>query len=392
MASPTISSIPSVPSVPSIKEQLRENARELGFDRVGFCRADEPLEDPAVLQSWLEEGRHGRMKYLERNARRRTDARSLLPDARTIVVVALRYQANRDDKSKGVAAYARLADYHREIATRLESLLVFAQSLNSDTTGTVCVDTKPLLERRAARNAGVGWVGKNTMIMDVDHGPWLMLGELILSLDLEADEPEQNRCGTCTRCMDACPTRAFIEPYVLDATRCLSYWSIEHRGPWPAWIREENGTRLFGCDDCLLACPFGSARSAASSHALPRAPELDGLDPPETLRRLEDGFNRNFKHLAISRAGKAGLLRNSLTAIGNDRRRMHASLVAEYLDHVDVGVRIHAAWALGRTGRAADAPRLRSAIDTESDVLVRRELAAAWLELLAREGDAAQAG
>ena len=366
-----------------MKERLRSKATELGFARVGFCRADGPLCDPSPLLDWLAEGRHGRMGYLERSGARRADPRYLLPDARSMMVVGVPYSPSADP---AVAAYARLADYHREISERLTAILSLARELDPSVDGVVCVDTKPLLERAAARAAGVGWVGKSTLVLDESHGPWLMLGELILTADLPPDEPAKDRCGTCTRCLDACPTDAFVAPYVLDARRCISYWTIEHRGAIPVAFREAIGERIFGCDDCLTACPFGPPpRDQRGDEVLPVADELRDIGPDEVIRRLDEGFNRHFKHLAISRSGKAGLLRNCLTVLGNRGRRGDAATVHRYLDHDDAGVRAHAAWALGRIGDRDDIDRLRAALSRERDDVPRQDLEQAIAELSARE-------
>ncbi len=334
-----------------MKVLVRARALALGFTHVGFCRADEPLEATTSLDTWLAAGRHGRMDYLAREPEHRVDPRHLLPSARSIVVVAAAYGPSPDGR---VAAYARRVDYHRAIGERLEELLRFIADRVPGAEGKVCVDTKPLLERRAAVKAGIGWVGKNTMVLNRDLGPWMMLGELITSVPFEPDVEEKNRCGTCTQCLDACPTSAFVAPWVLDARRCLSYWSIEHRGPWPLWIRERSGGRIFGCDDCLVSCPFGAPRDENGDAVLPIAPELKNLDPVEVIERAEAGFNRHFKRFAIARAGKAGLLRNALTALAHDARPGAAAVAERYLQHPNEGVRTHAAWSLERL--AGDLP------------------------------------
>ncbi|MBI4880742.1 MAG: tRNA epoxyqueuosine(34) reductase QueG, partial [Planctomycetes bacterium] len=240
-----------------MEDAIRARALELGFSQVGFCRAAGPLEPPGRLEDWLGAGLHAGMSYLQRAPDERRDARSLLPEAKAIVAVAAAYAPAA--ASSPIASYALQQDYHRALAERLEELLAFIHSLHPGARGLVCVDSKPLLERRAAALAGLGWIGKNTMVMNAADGPWLLLGELIVSVDLAPDAPQESRCGACRACLDACPTGALAAPFVLDARRCLSYWTIEHRGPAPEWVREAQGTRLFGCDECLAACPFGRA-------------------------------------------------------------------------------------------------------------------------------------
>lgn len=353
-----------------MKERLRAEARALGFTRAGFCAADAIRSEVPHWLDWLTGGHHAGMAYLERSAARRADPTLLLRSARTLLVVTAAYPPA---SGGAVASYAMLRDYHREMTQRLERLLCFARTLGEGIEGLVCVDTKPILERAAARHAGVGWIGKNTMLLDEESGPWTMLGVLLLSIELPADAPAKHRCGTCTRCLDACPTQAFVAPYVLDARRCISYWTIEHRGPIPHEFRAAIGGRLFGCDDCLTACPFGPPRTLTGEPVLPLADELADLTPHEVIARLEAGFTRHFKRYAIARSGKAGLLRNCLTALGNRTRAGDAETVRRFLRHDDLGVRSHAAWALGRIGEDADIDLLRAAAASEHDADARRE-------------------
>ena len=327
-----------------MKSQIRSWAVELGFDQVGFCRADHWPEDERALLGWIAAGKHAGMGYLARDPKARADPRSLLPEARSLVVALAAYPDA--GPAATIASYALQRDYHLELSERLRRLLLQIQDVEPLTTGTVCVDTRPLLERRAAAEAGLGWVGKSTMLLNTEHGPWFLLGSLILSLELTPDEPLTERCGTCTACLEACPTQALSESDGLDSRRCLSYWSIEHRGPVPEAIREANGQRLFGCDECLRACPFGNGPARPSDSLLRDAPELAELTPERMLELLDRGFNRNFKRFALSRAGRAGLMRNALTALGNSRSRVHIPLVKRYLAHENEGVRSHAFWAL----------------------------------------------
>lgn len=344
----------------TIREELRARALALGFRRVGFCRADVDLDPDGRFAEWLARGHHAGMRYLAKAGPRRARATDLLPAARTILVGAAPYSPNSGDDA-GVAAYARREDYHGRLSAALEDVLALARARAPGTSGLVCVDTKPLLERQAAALAGVGFIGKNTLLLSIEDGPWTMLGCLLLSIDLPPDAPEKPRCGTCTRCLDACPTGAFVQPFVLDARRCLSYWTIEHRGAVPVEMREKQGLRVFGCDDCLTACPFGPPKTADGDRLLPLAPELRDLSPEEALTRAERGFRRSFGRYAIQRAGKAGLIRNCLTAIGNRARADSAPLVRRYLDHADAGVREHAAWALEKIRLNRDAAGERSA-------------------------------
>lgn len=367
----------------SLRDLLLARARELGFSAAGFA-------DPAALEAsaprlrrFLDAEQYGAMTYLARDPYKRTEPASLLPDARTMMVVAASYPPAANPS---VAAYAIREDYHRRMTDRLEVLLHEAQAHTRATRGLVCVDTKPLLERAAAAAAGLGWIGKNTMLLSEERGPWTMLGVLLLDQPIAADAPAKDRCGTCTRCLTACPTDAFVEPYVLDARRCLSYWTIEHRGPVPREFRAAQGGRIFGCDDCLTACPFGPPPE--TSPVLPIAPELQDLTPHEVIRRLGEGFNRHFKRFSISRAGKAGLLRNSLTVLGNRGDPTDRDLVRSFLDHESAAVRAHAAWAMERIGAACDVDALSERLVIEEDATVREDLVAAIDALRLCERDA----
>ncbi len=356
----------------SLDASIRLRARELGFQAVGVTRVDPTLDPRGSLLDWIAKGHHGAMQYLAREPARRTDGRGLLATARSIVVVAAAYP--RTSVGAPLAGYARLQDYHLRMTAALRALLESIQVLAPGTEGVVAVDTKPVLERAAAARAGIGFIGKNTMLMDVERGPWQMLGCLVLSLELEPDAPQKSRCGTCTRCLDACPTRAFVAPYVLDARRCLSYWTIEHRGAWPREFREKLGGRIFGCDDCLAVCPYPRRSDGRHSTLLPIADELVNLDPRETLRRCEASFQRHFKRYAIQRAGKAGLQRNAITALGNTGGEADVDLLERYLQHPDRGVRSHAAWSLGRIGGTKARIALLAGLGREIDDVVKSEI------------------
>jgi epoxyqueuosine reductase len=355
-----------------LEDWLRAEALRLGFDRAGIAKVDASLDPQQHLSGWLKAGRNGAMGYLARDPAKRADPRGLLPNAQSMLVVAARYPAAAAQDS--VAAYARLADYHRKMVDALRELATRLAAREPSAEAFVCVDTKPLLERAAAQRAGLGWIGKNTMLLDVAHGPWSMLGVVLTSLALTPDAPQPDRCGTCTSCLTACPTNAFVAPYVLDARRCLSYWSIEHRGPWPREYREQLGHRVFGCDDCLTACPFPRRVDSTATALLPIAAELATLDPREVLRRCAESFTRHFGKYAIQRAGKAGLVRNAITALGNTGERDDVALIAEWLEYHERGVVIHAVWALGRIGGDAARSHLERQRATVDDPELREEL------------------
>jgi epoxyqueuosine reductase len=306
-----------------LREQVRAAFLAEGFARVGFTSA-EPVPDGA--SPWVAAGRHAGMAYMARDAAARADPRRLLPGARSVICAAAAYPAT--DGRGAIAGYARGEDYHRTLRAALERGVRALRAALPDARTRVCVDTSPLLERALAARAGLGWIGRNTLLLDERHGPWLLLGEVLTDVAFPPDAPSIDRCGTCTACVDACPTDALVGGRSLDARRCLSYWTIEHRGELPPeWAAALDG-RVFGCDDCLSACPF-PARAPAPAPA--RAPGSDGGRPTATAAapppflpradlalptaeeleaRARESFRRHFGSTPIERARKTGLLRN----------------------------------------------------------------------------------
>lgn len=288
-----------------LREALRNDLLERGFARVGFT-GPQPVEDHAT--AWVAAGRHAGMEWMTREPARRAEPARLLPGVRSVVCVGAAYPAT--DGKGAVVGYARAEDYHVDLARALEDAAeAFARHV-PELGWRVCVDAQPLAERGLAARAGLGWIGRNTMLLDETHGPWMLLAELLLDVELPADEPVAFRCGSCTACVDACPTEALDGAGGLDARRCLSYWSIEHRGELPeAWGRAL-GQRAFGCDDCLVACPFPNAEAAPSSPPLRLRPDLGDITPAELERRAKDSFKKHFGSTPLERARKGGLLRN----------------------------------------------------------------------------------
>ena len=300
------------------REQVRAELRERGFARAGFAAAD-PV--PSGLVAWLASGRHATMGWLAREPERRADPRALLPGARSVICAAAAYPPT--DALGAVAGYARAEDYHRTLRAALADV---ARSLQARWPGSrtrVCTDAEPLLERALHARAGLGWIGRNTMLLDEAHGPWLLLGEILTDVAFPPDAPVADRCGTCTACVDACPTDALDGVRGLDARRCLSYWSIEHRGPLPPEWAQALQHRVFGCDDCLTACPF-PARPALSPPADAKAPwqarpDLVAPTPDELEARAQASFRRHFASTPGERTRRAGLLRN-VAAVRANRR------------------------------------------------------------------------
>src|ERR1700733_12376110 len=305
------------------RSQIRDSALRIGFDAVGFCRADLGPEARERLTHFIQAGYHGDMGWLAARAEQRSHPQSLWPEARSVIVVALSY-APMDDplaiitqRSKGaISVYARNRDYHDLVKGRLKHLAQFLVS-RFECEVKVFVDTAPVMEKPLAQSSGLGWQGKHTNLVSRSYGSWLLLGEIYTTLELQQDETTGDHCGSCSRCLDACPTRAFTAPYQLDATRCISYLTIEHKGSIPHDLRKAIGNRIYGCDDCLAVCPWNKFAQPTSHEQLvardvltaPRLAELVALDD----RR----FRSIFSGSPIKRIGRNRFVRNVLIAIGN---------------------------------------------------------------------------
>ncbi len=338
----------------ALSEAAKGRALELGFDRVAIGPAGPP-EHGRAFERWLEAGYAGTMDYLARGRADRLDPERLLPGCRSMIAVALAYAHGGDDESWGpVARYARGRDYHDVMLPRLGQLADFlADAAGPDARCRAAVDTSAVLERDLAARAGLGWIGKNTNLLTPSLGSWFFIGIVLTTAELEPDERQPDRCGTCTACLDACPTRAFRAPYVLDARRCISYLTIEHRGDIAEDLREGIGEWVFGCDVCQDVCPWNGKAGPAREPALaPSGP----FGPLEALLDLDgDGFRARFRGSAISRAKRAGLLRNAAIVLGNRGDARAVPALRRALDDEDATVRHAAAWAVERlrTGRGA---------------------------------------
>ena len=336
-------------AVTGLTERVKAHAFGLGFDLVGVTRLG-PAASAQRLHEWLAHGYHGEMSYLERGAGLREDATRPEPGMRSAIVVGLDYGGKQP--SGPIARYARGDDYHDVMRAHLRELhACLDRELGSPSAARPFVDTGPILERELAQRAGLGWFGKNTMLINPSRGSFFFIGALFSALELEPDTPfESDRCGTCTRCIDACPTDAIREPRVLDATRCISYLTIEHRTSIPDTVREAIGGLVFGCDICQDVCPW-NVRFAAAPSAGRLAPRGERTDPDlAELLRLDDAqFRDRFRGSAITRTKRRGLARNIAVALGNRRtpepRDVEALAAARDTDPEPM-VREHAAWAL----------------------------------------------
>jgi epoxyqueuosine reductase len=348
-----------------LKEQVRQRARELGFDDCRFTSA-EPPDHARVFEQWLARRQHGEMAWLERNAHKRVQPQHVLPGAKSIVVLAVSYAAPdaalpRTGRAHGtIARYARFADYHEVIAERLKELTTFIDELSATRIRSLWyVDTGPVLERDLAQRAGLGFVGKHTNLISRTLGNWIFLSEIITAAELEPDAAEPNHCGKCTRCIDACPTAAITTPFNVDARRCISYLTIELKGSIPVEFRPLIGSRVYGCDDCLAACPWNRfAQQGAMMKPHARA-ELGAPELVELLSLDDAAFKVRFAGTPMLRTKRRGLLRNVCVALGNTAGAEAVPALRRALNDSEPLVREHAAWALETiAARAAnrDAP------------------------------------
>ena len=330
------------------KEELRALAREEGFALCGFARAGRAPHAEA-LEAWLQDGRQASMEWMQRTAEERGNPERVLPGVRTVVVLATNYF--HDDlpstmQPGRIARYAWSNDYHEVIRPRLERL---AESMaEAGGTQRCFVDSGPVLERDWAAACGVSWPGKSTMGIHPELGTWFFLSVILTTLEFAPDAPLPDRCGRCTRCIDACPTQAITAPYQLDARRCISFLTIENKGPIPEEFREAMGDRIFGCDDCLDACPWN--RFAQASHDAALQPREDILTKPlREFLALDDGaFKALFRGSPILRAKRRGFLRNVCVALGNTGTRDDLPALQTAAADVEPLVREHAVWAIDR--------------------------------------------
>jgi epoxyqueuosine reductase len=359
-----------VTEVLNLTNRLKVEARGLGFDLIGVAPAVVPPGYGRYLR-WLERGRDAGMAYLRRQAEAKSHPCHVLEGARSVVVVGMIYgkpePIQPGPRQGKVARYAQGADYHEVLWRRLETLLKW---LEGEWPGVRCravCDTAPLLERDFARLAGLGWIGKNTCLIDRKAGSFTVLGSLLVDLELVYDSPQEaNHCGTCTRCLDACPTDAFDGPYQLDARRCISYWTIEHRGPIPEELAESLGDWAFGCDICQDVCPWNRKAPPGRESSLQPRPEWVNPDLIEWLASDPVAFSRSLKGTALARSKRSGLLRNAALILGTRRTTEAVSVLIDRLSDRDPVIRAASAWALGRIGsEAAFGPLIQARDDPD---------------------------
>jgi len=375
--------------VAPLAARIKDRAHALGFDLAGIAAPEPDARHRAAYEAWVGAGMAGEMAYMARPDRvaKALDPRANLPAIRSVVVVGKNYFAGdlpaawRDDPSRGVfASYAWGSDYHAIMTPRLHALRDWiAGALGREVGARVYVDTGPLLEREAAVRAGLGFVGRNTMLIHPRWGAWLFLGEVLLDVELEPDAPgTAGTCGRCTRCLVACPTDAFPSPYVLDARRCISYLTIELKGPIPRDLRPGIRNRVFGCDICNEVCPWNKRFARPTADPALR-PDPDRIAPPLLdLVALDDAaFRARFRGTPVERPRRRGLLRNVCVALGNWGSPDAVPALVGALRDDEPLVRGHAAWALGRVGTRAARAALEGALGWEVDAWVASEVSAA---------------
>ena len=341
-------------SISDPRDAIRARALAEGFDVVRFTRARAPERSAARLGTFLGAGRHGTMDWMARNADRRADPEILWPEAKSIVMLGANYGPDHDPLDAlartdmgAISVYAQGSDYHDILKVSLKRLASYmAETFSADVK--VFIDTAPVLEKPLAQQAGVGWQGKHTNLVSREFGSWLFLGSVFTTLEIAPDAPDSDHCGQCHACLDICPTQAFPAPYQLDARRCISYLTIEHRGHIPREFRTAIGNRIYGCDDCLAVCPWNKFARAAHETGFQardelRAPRLGDL------ARLDDArFRALFRGSAVKRTGRDRFVRNVLIAIGNSGDPELAAVAEERLDDASPLVRAMAVWALSR--------------------------------------------
>jgi epoxyqueuosine reductase len=339
----------------SLEEAIRAHSRALGFSACGFARADAADAAGLDIKRWIEAGHHGTMGWMESRAHHRVSPLALWPDARSAIALGMSYAPASDPLALAehpdlarISAYAQGGDYHKTVKKALKALARFIiEQVPSELK--VFVDTAPVMEKPLAQAAGIGWQGKHTNLVSREHGSWLFLGVILTSLELTPDPPADHgqHCGSCSRCLDACPTQAFIAPHRIDARRCISYLTIEHDGAIPEELRRSMGNRIYGCDDCLAVCPWNRFADAAAANRafLPRA-ELAAPRLADLLALDDASFREMFAGSPVKRIGIKRMIRNCLVAAGNSGQSALEPAVRRHLADPDPVIAEAARWAL----------------------------------------------
>ena len=371
----------------TLTHYVKQYALELGFDLVGIASADSFTDHQEITLERLREGlMDGLPWYGESRVRRGCNPSELLPGARSIITVGISYLAPEEDGEGKpqlggkVARYSWGDDYHKVIKSKLKELVQGLEPrLGQPIKARWYVDDGPMLDRAVAQRGGIGWFGKNTNILTPSHGSWVFLGQVITDLELQPDEPSKKTCGSCVRCIDACPTDAIIAPYVIDNTRCISYLTIENRGSIPRRLRPLMYDWVFGCDICQDVCPV-NVKAAYTAEQAFKKQRFTTLDLVAILEMTEEEFQERFQGSPIKRAKRIGLQRNACVALGNSSDSTAVPALVGALTQGEALVRGHAAWALGRLGGPEAIAALVEALALEQDSQVLEEIEAALQE------------
>lgn len=334
--------------MPCTAESIKAHALALGFDWCGIAAAASSAQAD-YYERWLADGQHGEMGWLARDPARRSDPRLVLPDARSLICVGLNYYQPAPTRRGRIATYALGEDYHAIFEEKLAALSGWLAAQYGGT-HKFYADTGPVLEKSHAQRAGVGWQAKSTMLLNETFGPWLFLGEILTTLELPVDAPARDRCGTCTRCLAACPTQAITAPYEMDARRCISYLTIELKGAIPEELRPLIGDRIYGCEECLTVCPWNRFAQQSKEVRL-AATEATQLELRDYLALTPQEFKRLFARSPILRVKRRGLLRNVCVALGNIGTPDDLPALRRALEEGEPLVREHAAWAIAQIDR-----------------------------------------
>jgi epoxyqueuosine reductase len=336
-----------------MKAAIEMRSKQLGFDAIGFSRATLSEQQRNGLNNFLAAGHHGTMAWMQARARERADPKTLWPEAVTVISLGLSYAPANDalattriPDAGNISVYARNRDYHDIIKGKLKHLAQFIAAQNAGVK--VFVDTAPIMEKPLAQQAGLGWQGKHTNLVSRTHGSWLFLGEIFTTLDLPADAPHEDRCGSCQACITACPTNAFPAPYQLDARRCISYLTIEHAGPIPEEFRAAMGNRIYGCDDCLAACPWNKFAAAGREQKLLHREDLIAPKLAELATLTDQQFREKFVSSPVKRTGRYRFIRNVAIAIGNSANPALYPVAQALAADSDPVVAEAGAWAAAR--------------------------------------------
>jgi len=371
----------------SLSQEIKAKALELGFSKVGITPA-ERLDDRNRLGSWLAAGHAGEMAWMSHHPDKRLDPAQILYTVQSVIALAMNYYSpfsHSENVIHGkISRYAWGRDYHHVIHDRLKALWEWIQAIEPSVEGLYYSDTGPLMDKAWAHKSGLGWIGKNSNVITRQRGSWIFLGEILLSLKLDYDSESGNYCGTCRRCIDCCPTKAIVAPYVVDARLCISYLTIELRGPIPRELRSMIGSRIFGCDDCQDVCPWN--RFATPSKEKDFFPDRGNHVPVliDLMKMTESEFRERFRYSPVKRAKYAGFLRNVAIALGNSHDPSACDVLEKSLKHAEPLVRSHAAWALAEIGASNSLAALQRAIAAESESWVLSEIQEAISSLQSR--------